>query len=114
MDLTKTITALRLEQERVEQTIATLQAIASSPAPVRRRGRKSMGAEERQAVSEWLKRGRTSLTSPQNFLRPFYPPRTCAGGSMHCRRAGTAAPVARRSRPRRINSTSSGANGKGP
>jgi len=63
MDLTKTIQDLYAEKEKLERVIASLEdlqrtAQASPAAPDRskRRGRKSMGAEERQEVSERMKK----------------------------------------------------------
>jgi hypothetical protein len=63
MDLTKTIQDLYAEKEKLERVIASLEelqrAAQANPAPPdrsRRRGRKSMGAEERQEVSERMKK----------------------------------------------------------
>jgi hypothetical protein len=63
MDLTKTIQDLYAEKERLERVIASLEelqraAAANPQAPDRnkRRGRKSMGAEERLEVSERMKK----------------------------------------------------------
>jgi hypothetical protein len=62
MDLTKTIQELYAEKERLERVIASLEELqrtaAASPVPGRskRRGRKSMGAEERQEVSDRMKK----------------------------------------------------------
>ena len=63
MDLYKAIQELYAEKEKLERVIASLEelqrAAGSVPAPPRggrRRGRKSMGAKERQEVSERMKR----------------------------------------------------------
>jgi hypothetical protein len=60
MDLSEIIRTLYLEKEKVENSIAALEALhsahATGPGPVRRRGRKFMGAEERQQVSERMKK----------------------------------------------------------
>ena len=64
MDLYKAIQELYAEKEKLERVIASLEelqkAAGSVPAPTRsggrRRGRKSMGAKERQEVSERMKR----------------------------------------------------------
>ena len=63
MDLYKAIQELYAEKEKLERVIASLEelqrAAGSIPAPprgTRRRGRKSMGAKERQEVSERMKR----------------------------------------------------------
>ena len=60
MDLTEIIRSLYAEKAKVENSIAALEALgtAHSPAPERvgRRGRKHMAAEERQQVSERMKR----------------------------------------------------------
>ena len=61
MDLRKTILLLRDELKKVEATIAALEKLdKSAPVPrVRlpsRRGRKSMGEEERQQVAERMRR----------------------------------------------------------
>ncbi len=60
MNLSEIIRILQVEKARVEDSIAALEAldsahISSRPA-VGRRGRKSMGAEERKDVSERMKR----------------------------------------------------------
>jgi len=57
MDLTKTITELRREKEKLVRVIASLEELqngATIAAP--RRGRKSMSAKERQEVSARMKR----------------------------------------------------------
>ena len=63
MDLYKAIQELYAEKEKLERVIASLEelqkAAGSMPMPSRggrRRGRKSMGAKERQEVSERMKR----------------------------------------------------------
>lgn len=60
MDLTEIIKTLYVEKAKVENSIAALEALhsaqAAEPEPLRRRGRKYMGAEERQQVSERMKR----------------------------------------------------------
>jgi len=60
MDLTEIIRSLYVEKAKVEDSIAALEALGSAqrPAPERvgRRGRKYMGAQERQQVSERMKR----------------------------------------------------------
>jgi hypothetical protein len=63
MDLYKTIQDLYAEKEKLERVIASLeelqQTTGSVPLPPsvgKRRGRKSMGANERQEVSERMKR----------------------------------------------------------
>jgi len=63
MDLYKAIQDLYAEKEKLERVIASLEelqrtagALPSAPRPVRRRGRKSMSPEERQEVSERMKK----------------------------------------------------------
>jgi hypothetical protein len=60
MNLTEIIRTLYVEKAKVEESIAALEALGSPQAggirPARRRGRKSMGAEERDQVSERMKR----------------------------------------------------------
>ena len=62
MDLHKTIRHLREERKRLDETIARLEAMQASgesakpAAPPKRRGRKTMGIEERLDVSERMKR----------------------------------------------------------
>lgn len=60
MDLTEIIRTLYAEKAKVEDSIAALEALGTGhragPLPVRRRGRKSMGEEERQQVSERMKK----------------------------------------------------------
>lgn len=63
MDLYKAIQDLYAEKEKLERVIASLEelqrsadSLPSLPKPVKRRGRKSMSAEERQEVSERMKK----------------------------------------------------------
>ena len=60
MDLTEIIRSLYLEKAKVEDSIAALEALGATPSngarPGRRRGRKYMGAEEREQVSQRMKR----------------------------------------------------------
>ena len=63
MDLHKTIQDLYAEKEKLERVIASLEelqrvAVANPLAAgrIKRRGRKSMGSEERQEVSERMKK----------------------------------------------------------
>jgi hypothetical protein len=63
MDLYKAIQDLYAEKEKLERVIASLEDLQRSaesmpdlPRPAKRRGRKSMGAKERQEVSERMKR----------------------------------------------------------
>ncbi len=60
MDLTEIIRNLYVEKARVEDSIAALEALespqAGSATPRSRRGRKSMGAQERELVAERMKR----------------------------------------------------------
>jgi hypothetical protein len=64
MDLYKAIQDLYAEKEKLERVIASLEelqraaggGIPPAPGSGKRRGRKSMGAEERQEVSERMKR----------------------------------------------------------
>jgi len=58
MDLSKTIQELYTEKERIDEVIASLEQFlaAGGQGPMRRRrGRKSMGADERQVVSERMR-----------------------------------------------------------
>jgi hypothetical protein len=52
----KTIEHLKTRLAVIESAIGVLEARNVQPTPRSRRGRKSMGAEERQTVSERLKR----------------------------------------------------------
>jgi hypothetical protein len=63
MDLYKAIQDLYAEKEKLERVIASLEELQRTagelpevPKPAKRRGRKSMNAEERQEVSERMKR----------------------------------------------------------
>lgn len=59
MNLTEIIRTLHVEKAKVEDSIAALEALKASQAggaPARRRGRKSMGADERREVSARMKR----------------------------------------------------------
>ena len=60
MNLSEIIRILQVEKARVEDSIMALEALdstqMSSRTAVGRRGRKSMGAEERKQVSERMKR----------------------------------------------------------
>ena len=61
MDLDPAIRYLRAEVEKLDRVIASLEKLLSEPeasleGPVKRRGRKSMGAEERLQVSARMKR----------------------------------------------------------
>jgi hypothetical protein len=63
MDLRKTIQDLYAEKERLERVIASMEELQRAtaanpmlPGHRKRRGRKSMGAEERQEVSERMKK----------------------------------------------------------
>jgi hypothetical protein len=63
LDLEKAIQELRSEKERLERVIASLEELQRSagviPAPnerIRRRGRKFMGPQERQEVSQRMKK----------------------------------------------------------
>jgi len=60
MNLSEIIRILQVEKARVENSIAALEALDSPHTSARpaagRRGRKSMGAEERKQVSERMRR----------------------------------------------------------
>jgi hypothetical protein len=60
MDLTKTIQSLYTEREKLKSMIASVEGLQASPSGTRgnrrRSGRKSMGARERQQVSERMKK----------------------------------------------------------
>jgi hypothetical protein len=61
MDLRETIQALYTQKEKLERVIASLEELqltpqAAVPLPGKRRGRKSMPAEERAEVSERMKK----------------------------------------------------------
>ena len=60
MDVRETLQQLYAEKQRLESVIASLEMLLRSndseaPPPRSRRGRKSMGAEERKMVSERMK-----------------------------------------------------------
>jgi hypothetical protein len=70
MDFRKTIRHLQGERAKIDAAILMLEELIAtrdaSPPPLRRRGRKSMGAAERQEVSERMRRyweGRRTQTS---------------------------------------------------
>ena len=73
MDLTEIIRTLYAEKAKVEHSIAALEALdpshKSGPNPERRRGRKFMGEEERQQVSERMKRYWASRRETVNGLQ---------------------------------------------
>jgi hypothetical protein len=63
MDLYKAIQDLYAEKEKLERVIASLEELQRSPEavpvlakPVKRRGRKSMNSQERQEVSERMRK----------------------------------------------------------
>jgi dsDNA-specific endonuclease/ATPase MutS2 len=63
MDLFKAIQDLYAEKEKLERVIASLEELQRSstplpsvPKPAKRRGRKSMNSQERQEVSERMKK----------------------------------------------------------
>ena len=58
MDLTKTLQGLHVERERLQSMIASFEKLAalSGTGDRKRPGRKSMGAKERQEVSERMKK----------------------------------------------------------
>ena len=65
MDIHAMIRELYAEKQKLDRTIAALEAMESDAPPVKRRGRKFMGEEERQRVSErmrryWAKRHKAS------------------------------------------------------
>jgi hypothetical protein len=56
MDFAKAIRELSEEKQRLDRVIACLEGLtAQGPGPVERRGRKMMGEEERQRVSQRMK-----------------------------------------------------------
>ena len=64
MDIHAMIRELNEQKAKLDRTIAALEALGSAPTP-KRRGRKSMGEEERQQVAErmrryWAKRHKTA------------------------------------------------------
>src|ERR1035438_10228761 len=71
MDLYKAIQELYAEKEKLERVIASLEelqrnagALPEPPKPVKRRGRKSMNNEERQEVSERMRKYWASRRPP--------------------------------------------------
>lgn len=57
MDFWKALDELIVERKRLDRAIAVLESIGSEkPEPTSRRGRKSMGEEERKIVGERMKR----------------------------------------------------------
>jgi hypothetical protein len=77
MDLYKAIQDLYAEKEKLERVIASLEELQRAagggipPAPGgKRRGRKSMGADERQEVSERMKRYWARRRSPEDAGNP--------------------------------------------
>jgi hypothetical protein len=63
MDLYKAIQELYAEKEKLERVIASLEelqrnagVLPEAPKPAKRRGRKSMNTEERQEVSERMRK----------------------------------------------------------
>jgi hypothetical protein len=60
MDLSKTIAELYEEKTRLDKVIASLEQLGEDPTPLRvitqRRGRKYMSPQERQQVSERMRR----------------------------------------------------------
>ncbi len=58
MDFYKAVESLHRELRRIDQAIATLESLISGQEhkPASRRGRKSMSADERKAVSERMRR----------------------------------------------------------
>ena len=72
MDLYKAIQELYAEKEKLERVIASLEelqrnagAVPEPPKPVKRRGRKSMNTEERQEVSERMRKYWASRRDPK-------------------------------------------------
>jgi hypothetical protein len=55
MDYTNLIQNLRAQRDRLQRAIDELERLQSGPAPSRRRGRKSMGADERARVSDRMR-----------------------------------------------------------
>lgn len=56
MNLTPTIATLRAELDAVIRVIAQLEQLRDKPPRGKRRGRKSMGPDERREVSERMKK----------------------------------------------------------
>jgi hypothetical protein len=72
MDLYKAIQDLYAEKEKLERVIASLEelqrnagSLPSVPKPAKRRGRKSMKTEERQEVSERMRKYWASRRRPK-------------------------------------------------
>ena len=72
MDLSKTIAELYEEKTRLDRVIASLEQLGVEPFPisltVSRRGRKFMSPQERQEVSDRMRRywaGRKAVDQPQ-------------------------------------------------
>ena len=97
MDLNKLLQDLNAEKDRLERVIASIMElhratggeIPSAPDSGKRRGRKSMGPEERQEVSErmkkyWasrLKPGSTTSSGPAGSSSPSFPPESDGSAS---------------------------------
>ena len=70
MDLYKAIQDLYAEKQRLERVIASLEELqrsggSTAPAPVKRRGRKSMSSKERREVSQRMKKYWESRRRPR-------------------------------------------------
>ena len=72
MDFYKAIQELYAEKEKLERVIASLEelqrnagALLAPPKPAKRRGRKSMNSEERQEVSERMRKYWASRRPPK-------------------------------------------------
>jgi len=72
MDLSKTIADLYEERSRLDRVIASLEQLGENPVPIAinasRRGRKFMSPQERNEVSERMRRywaGRKAAEQPQ-------------------------------------------------
>ena len=81
MDLYKAIQELYAEKEKLERVIASLEELQNSagelpvvPASGRRRGRKSMSSEEREIVSERMKRYWAARKQEDEKDAPVSPP----------------------------------------
>ena len=75
MDLSRIIHDLSLRRQKIERTIAELELLEktssnSVPVAAKRRGRKSMGPEERQEVSVRMKRYWASRRQDREPERP--------------------------------------------
>ena len=77
MDLTRIIQELRAERHRVQQAIETLEQFQqekdTAASAHKKRGRKSMGAEERKVVAErmksyWAKKRKQEVKQPSEDL----------------------------------------------